>query len=195
MSKISNAILMMELLSTGKKYSVAELASIIEVTPRMIRLYKDELEKAGIYIDTIRGPYGGYVLNQNIRIPARKFKQSDYEFLSSLKVSENNQAKLQELSDKIRGVYFGSKIETIELNTITKPIYNILVKAIKESRKVKITYYSYTKGETIRVIHPFDLFLTSNGWGCAAFCEARQDLRHFELRRISKIEILDEFYK
>ena len=35
----------------------------------MIRVYKEELEKAGIFIDTIRGPYGGYVLNQHISIP------------------------------------------------------------------------------------------------------------------------------
>ncbi len=37
----------------------------------MIRVYKDEIEKAGIYIDTIKGPYGGYVLNQNINVPKR----------------------------------------------------------------------------------------------------------------------------
>ena len=32
----------------------------------------EELEKAGIFIDTIRGPYGGYVLNQYVHIPRRK---------------------------------------------------------------------------------------------------------------------------
>ena len=45
----------------------------------MIRPYKDELEKSGIYIDSIMGPYGGYVLNQGIRLPERKFKKKDYE--------------------------------------------------------------------------------------------------------------------
>lgn len=42
----------------GKKYSILELAGLLEVSPRMIRVYKDEIEKSGIYIDTIRGPYG-----------------------------------------------------------------------------------------------------------------------------------------
>ena len=71
MSKISNVLTMLEYLSSGKKYSITELSEKLEVTPRMIRVYKGEIEKAGIYIDTIKGPYGGYVLNQNINVPKR----------------------------------------------------------------------------------------------------------------------------
>ena len=71
MSKISNVLTMLEYLSKGRKYSISELSEKIEVSPRMIRVYKDELEKAGIYVDTIKGPYGGYVLNQNINLPRR----------------------------------------------------------------------------------------------------------------------------
>ena len=71
MSKISNVLLMFEYLSTGRKYSISELAERLEVSPRMIRVYKDELEKAGIYIDTVRGPYGGYILRQNANLPKK----------------------------------------------------------------------------------------------------------------------------
>lgn len=71
MSKVSNVLTMLEYLSSGRKYSIKELSDKLEVTPRMIRVYKDEIEKAGIYIDTIKGPYGGYVLNQNINVPKR----------------------------------------------------------------------------------------------------------------------------
>ena len=68
MSKLSNTLTMLQLLSSGRKYSIKELSDILEVTPRQIRTYKEDLEKAGIYIDTIMGPYGGYVLNQEIKI-------------------------------------------------------------------------------------------------------------------------------
>lgn len=71
MSKISNILTMIELLSSGRKYSISELSDKLEVTPRMIRTYKSEMELVGIYIDTIKGPYGGYVLNQNINVPKR----------------------------------------------------------------------------------------------------------------------------
>ena len=195
MSKLSNTITMLELLNTGKKYSVNELAEILEVTPRMIRSYKEDLDKAGIYIDSLRGPYGGYVLNQTIKVPRRKFKKSDYLFLANLSVSEEDRRHLDEIADKVRGIYFGSEVEEAELTSSTRNYYNILVRAIKERRKVYIKYYSYNKGENERIIYPFDMFSTSSGWGVSAFCELRNDFRHFELKRINEIKLLDEFFE
>lgn len=197
MSKISNVITMMNLLSNGKKYSIEELSKVLEVTPRMVRIYKDELEKAGIYIDSIMGPYGGYVLNQSIRIPERKFKKEDYEILNQYIINNSNadsKEKLENLKDKIRGIYIGSQQEQRELNLNTETLtkYNCLTRAIKERRKVKILYYSYNKGETERVINPAEMFLFKDGWYCAAFCELRKDIRHFELKRMRKLELLEE---
>ena len=71
MSKVSNVLEMLELLSSGRKYQISELAEKLEVSPRMIRVYKDECEKAGIYIDTVKGTYGGYVLRQDVHVPRR----------------------------------------------------------------------------------------------------------------------------
>ena len=197
MSKISNTITMLELLNNNKKYTIDELSEKLEVTPRMVRIYKEELDKAGIYIDTVRGPYGGYVLNQSIRVPKRKFNKEDLDLLNDIetKLDNNKKIKLEILKDKIRGIYQGSTIEKNELNKETLPKYNLLTKAIKEKRKVKILYFSYNKGEIERIIYPYDMFLYTNGWGCAAYCTLRHDLRHFELNRIIKCELLSEFYE
>lgn len=199
MSKISNTISMLNLLSTGKKYSIQELATILEVSPRMIRTYKEELEKSGIYIDSIMGPYGGYVLNKSIRIPERKFKKSDYELLDSYISTTTDierKEKLILLKDKIRGIYIGSKQEEKELNlnNETQRKYNTLMRAIKLRRKVKILYYSYNSGENERIIEPAEMFLFKDGWYCAAFCELRGDIRHFELKRIKNLELLEEIF-
>lgn len=183
---------MLQYLENGRKYNIKELADKLEVSERMIRVYKEELEKAGIYIDTLMGPYGGYVLNQKVRIPTRKFSKSDYEFLKNLNVDELDKEKLQIIADKVHGVYFNSSNEKIELKDDIKNSYNILTRAIKEKRKVKINYYSFSNGNQDRTIRPYDMFLYDTGWGCAAFCELRNDLRHFELKRINKIELLDE---
>jgi len=192
MSKISNVILMMQYLENGRKYTIKELAEKLEVSERMVRVYKEELEKAGIYIDTIMGPYGGYVLNQSIRIPTRKFSKADYEFLKGLDVSDDNKEQLEIIADKVHGIYFDSKNENLELSNETRGYYNILTRAIKEKRKVLINYYSYVHGNQDRVIHPLDMFLYNSGWGCAAYCEKKKDLRHFELKRINEIKLLDE---
>ena len=194
MSKISNVLLMLGYLKNGRKYTIQELSEKLEVSQRMVRIYKDELEKAGIYIDTIMGPYGGYVLNQSIRVPVRKFTHDDYIFLHNLKVNKEDKEKLEIIADKVHGVYFDSKNENIELSGNLKNYYNILTRAIKEKRKVLINYYSYTHGNQDRIIHPLDMFLYNSGWGCAAYCEKRKDLRHFELKRINKIELLEDKY-
>ena len=194
MSKLSNCLLMLEYLENGRKYNIKELAEKLEVSERMVRSYKEELEKAGVFIDSIMGPYGGYVLNQSIKIPLCKFSKEDYEFLKSLEVNEEDKEKLQIIADKVHGIYFESQNDNIELKDDIKNYYNILNKAIKEKRKVKINYYSFTDGNLNRIIRPYDLFLYNSGWGCAAFCELRQDLRHFELKRINKMELLDETF-
>lgn len=200
MSKVSNVITMLELLQTGKKYSINELSNKLEVSERMIRVYKEELEKAGIYIDTIMGPYGGYVLNQRVRMPIRKFKLKDAELLNTYITQEKDEKKKEELiilQDKIKGVYIGSKQEEQELNLKDEngKKYNLLTRAIKEKRKVKILYYSYGKGENERIIDPIEMFLFQEGWYCAAFCEKKQDIRHFELKRIIKYKLLNEKYE
>ena len=41
MTKLSNTIMLLRLLQNGKKYSIKELAEKIEVSPRMIRQYKN----------------------------------------------------------------------------------------------------------------------------------------------------------
>ena len=196
MSKISNVITMLQLLNSGRKYSIKELSERLEVSERMIRVYKDELEKSGIYVDTIMGPYGGYVLRQSVKMPIRKFKVKDDEILEkyiSLEKDELEKEKLMLLKDKIYGIYVSSKSDD---NIITKDDnqnkYNILTRAIKEKRKVKINYYSYNKGENERVICPAEMFLFSEGWYVAAFCLKKNDIRHFELKRIIDLELLDE---
>ncbi len=200
MSKLSNTITLLTLLNTGRKYSIKELANILEVSERMIRVYKEDLEKSGIYIDTIMGPYGGYVFNQSIRLPVRKFKMSDALLLDKYIELENDETlknKLVVLQDKVKGVYIGSKVEDKELDLTneSQKKYNLLMRAIKERRKVFIRYYSFNKGENDRVICPADMFLFHDGWYCAAFCEVKQDIRHFELKRIIDYKLLDDKYE
>lgn len=156
MSKLSNTLTMLQLLSTGRKYSIKELSDILEVTPRMIRVYKDDLEKAGIFIDTIMGPYGGYVLNQEIKINTEKYKVN-------LSLEDQNK-------------------------------YNILTRALKEKRKVKILYTSKSSGTKERIIEPAEMFLFKDGWYCVAYCCLREDMRQFSLKDIKEIELLEEHF-
>lgn len=200
MGKVSNVITMASLLSNGRKYGIKELATELEVTPRMIRVYKEELEKTGIYIDTIRGPYGGYVLNQGLRLPNRSFNKKDVDLLLEVSKHVKDNKIINELNylvDKINGIYKENKDSNIEIKLSGENLlkFNLFNRAIKEKRKVKILYYSFNKGDNERIIHPYDMFLYSNGWGVASYCEIKKDIRHFEFNRIKKYELLEENFE
>ena len=204
MSKLSNAMTMLELLSNNRKYSVKELANILEVTDRMVRIYKQDLEKAGIYVDTISGPYGGYILNHNVILPQRGFSKYDILLLKNISdILDNNKDfefknQYQEFIDKVNGIYKSSKKKSsneILTESDNKNKYNILSKAIKEKRKVWIDFISLDKTAHERVIHPANLFLYNDEWYVSAFCELRGEIRHFSLPRIKSIKLLEETYK
>ena len=88
MSKLGNTLAMLKILETGRKYTVNELSSMIEVSPRMIKTYKAELEKAGIYIETINGIYGGYVYNHKNNYDV-SFSINDVSCLNSVFAATN----------------------------------------------------------------------------------------------------------
>jgi len=204
MSKISNALTMLELLNNNRKYSIKELAEILEVTERMIRVYKTDLEKAGIYIDTIKGPYGGYVLSHSVLLPQRGFSKYDILLLNnSLELLKQNKNfdftnEYQELIDKVNGIYKSSKKKSgsiILQEKDNKDKYNILFKAIKEKKKVLINFLSLDKNAKERTIHPCNLFLYNDEWYVSAFCELRSEIRHFSLPRILELKLLEDSYK
>lgn len=156
MSKLSNVLMMLQLLQNKRKYSIKELSEKLEVSPRMIRQYKDELEYAGIYIETIYGPYGGYVLNQDVKIPEKFIKPKN-----------------------------------IKLDN--REYYNLLSKCINNHNKCYIEYYPKEHDKmTKRVIRPYNLMILDNEWGVAAYCENKQEIRHFYLNRITLIKELEE---
>ncbi len=62
MSKTSNELIVLKILSDGRIHSGKELANKVEVGERMIRTYIQDLELAGYYIISIRGRHGGYKL-------------------------------------------------------------------------------------------------------------------------------------
>lgn len=63
MSKVANMLNMVKILEDGKIHTIQDLANKLEVSTRMIRIYKQELEQAGIYIQGKQGVNGGYILD------------------------------------------------------------------------------------------------------------------------------------
>jgi len=196
MSKLSNILLMLQFLQNGRKYSIKELAEKLEVSERMIRKYKEELEYAGILVDTIKGPYGGYVLNKDFNIPYLNFTNDDLDIIREscqLMKDSNMKQGLTDIYSKITLNLNNKKnnrkpifSENLELN-----VFNKVNNAYKNNLKLKIKYYNLQHGESIRTIYPLGLYLFQNEWWVSAYWEEKEDMRQFHLKRIRDCEILD----
>ena len=195
---------MIKILKDEKIHNRKDLAEKIEISPRMVKQYKNELEQAGIYIESKRGINGGYYLNKELNnidigltyqelIKLKEIEQyfnDDQDFKKIIgKIIESYEKNINEADLK--------KINRIqELGKINlKDTYLSLRKAINRKNKVKIKYYSNDSGLNDRVIHPADMFYYLEEWYVAAFCEKRNAIRLFKLNDIQEYEILDDKYE
>lgn len=195
---------MIKILKDEKIHNMKDIAEKIEISPRMVKQYKNELEQAGIYIESKRGINGGYSLNKELNnidigltyqelIKLKEIEQyfnENQDFKKIIgKIIENYEKNINEADLK--------KINRIqELGKINlKDTYLSLRKAINRKNKVKIKYYSNDFGSNDRVIHPAEMFYYLEEWYVAAFCEKRNAIRLFKLNDIQEYEILDDKYE
>lgn len=199
MSKIYNALAMLDILSSKRKYTIKELSEKLELSPRMVRYYKEELERLGYYIESTTGVDGGYQLISDVYLPKISVSKYDLELLNGVKefLEKNNYPFNEELDtfiNKIQGIYTGSQKKYVSNNTIKnssdKEKYEIFNNAIKNNKRVEISYLSLQNTTSERVIQPCEIFKHKDNLYVAAYCELRGEIRHFEFQRINTIKVL-----
>ncbi len=196
MGKIANMLYMIDLLNTGNIYTLKELSEKIGVTERMIRYYKDEICNNGIAIESFKGPNGGYFMIDEIK-NYTSINKYDIQLLDNVKhfLSENNFKyvdKYEEFLDKAKKMYsiyeekskYIANVDTTSSDVIEK----IIKSAISKNEKVEIVYNDVDGSQHRRVIHPLYLFKYKENYYVTAFCELRNDIRHFEIKRIVNIK-------
>lgn len=199
MAKFSNMLVMINLLKSGHKYSVKELANYLEVSERVVREYKLFLEEAGIYLETIRGPYGGYVLNRDISMPTLKFDKQDLDLLTQCILKEQDDEaseKLRNLKNKINYAVIDheNKMEKILTDDEMIKKYNMFSRAMKYNLKMKIKYQNLQHGISVRTVYPLSLYLFQGEWWSSCYWEEKDDMRQFHLIRILDAELLEEHF-
>lgn len=196
MGKIANMLYMIDLLNTGNIYTLKELSEKIGVTERMIRYYKDEICNNGIAIESFKGPNGGYFMIDEIK-NYTSINKYDIQLLDNAKhfLSENNFKyvdKYEEFLDKTKKMYsiyeekskYIANVDTTSSDVIEK----IIKSAISKNEKVEIVYNNVDGSQHRRIIHPLYLFKYKENYYVTAFCELRNDIRHFEIKRIVNIK-------
>lgn len=196
MGKISNAIKMLNYLNTGNKYNVKQLSEKLGISERMVRYYKNELEEAGIPIETFMGTDGGYYILKTNE-PYNQFNKYDLELLEDVynKLKEINYSNIDKLEKLISKIKHLSDIEeekskyfiTNKIEDNSK-MYFTLNKAIANKERILILYKNLKGVWKERYIHPMHIFKYDDKFYVTAFCELRNDIRHFEFSRIKIAE-------
>lgn len=196
MSKFSNMLFMIDLLNTGNKYSIKELSQKLGVTERMIRYYKEELENNGIFIESFKGPNGGYFMLDRVKnyISFNKYDVQLLENISEVLEKSNFpfMKSYKDLLEKVKNMYSIAEEKSkfiVDIKSLdNNEIFNIVKSSIKKQEAINIEYRNIDGTISKRTIHPLQLFNYKDINYVTAYCELRKDIRHFEIERIENIE-------
>ncbi len=185
--------------SATKPRTAQHIADELEVTKRTI--YRDIVALQAMRVP-VEGEAGiGYVMRSGYDLPPINFDVEEAEAITvglaliartgDKGLNRAARSAVQKLTETTRlsSTLFASTwgVEEPEVIDLT-----IVRKAIREDRKLRITYRNGEGIETRRIIWPIAIAYHSEAIIIAAWCELRQSLRNFRPDRVSEYQELDE---
>ena len=202
---------MLEILYSRSVVPISELARLLETNPRNVPEYKKELEKAGYVIDTVPGRYGGYHLNKKYTFPSIKLTVDEKAGLASgfdYLLQRNDFMHKDGYSKAMAKISAALMTAETPENTLVAnrfPLimpekeleerYATLSHCIAGKISIEIEYLSLSNETTVRVLHPYKLFMYNNAWFVIGYDQLSDDFRYFKLNRITRFRITGQPFR
>lgn len=196
------------LLDQSKVITAKKLAETLAVSERTIYRDIQDLSLSGVPIEAEAGV--GYRLMKGFHLPSLMF---DEEELAALALgarmvqawtdkglaSAANQAlrKIENmLPEALRSELDRQELLVPDFNvdSVTRTHLALLRGAIKQQYKVSYDYRREDGQHSSRVVLPLGLFYWGRVWTLVAWCELRDDFRHFRLDRMIQTEVLSQSF-
>lgn len=102
----------------------------------------------------------------------------------------------QSLTPKLQTVFENSTLRVGKRNGLRKAHHNMasLRSAIRRRVKIQTAYTDRSGKESERIIWPFALGYLSGEIILAAWCEQRDDFRHFNVAQLKSLQLMDDTY-
>jgi predicted DNA-binding transcriptional regulator YafY len=192
----------------------ANLANILETSERTIYRDIDILCEAGLPIQSIPGPTGGYSFMENYKINSNMLTGGDIIplLLSTMGVRpEKNTEMAQQvrnavirlessLSEEHREEIIRAR-EKFFIDTdpwwgkrILSQYVDVIQKSVLDLKKLRICYKKHGGDISERCIHPYGVVVKESEWYVVAFCELKNDIRVFKCSRIENMEVLEQSF-
>ena len=202
--KTERLIGILSVLLQKEQVTAPELAEMFEVSRRTISRDIDALSAAGIPLYTLQGTGGGIRIMPGYRFDRTVLTNKDMqELLTGLRSLDsisgtNRYVQLMEKLSAGSSVVRADSHILINLAAWNKTAVSQKIELIRmaaEQGKKLHFHYSSPKGESERVIEPYDLVFEWSRWYVWGWCEKRQDYRLFKLNRMTEIRTGDPFVK
>ncbi|MFT5865503.1 MAG: putative DNA-binding transcriptional regulator YafY [Gammaproteobacteria bacterium] len=184
------------------------LADELEISIRT--LYRDMAELTAQRVP-ITGEAGtGYVLGEGYDMPPLMLTADELEAaalgaawvasqadLSLARAARDLVSKLSEaIPHELRPIVMDASSRTISTHTKVGEQFDgaVLRRAIRERSKLRLTYQDQNDEITTRVVWPMLIVYLNTDRYIVAWCETRQDYRHFRTDRVRQLDVLEGKY-
>jgi len=207
-SPTARAVRTLEILQERPGTTADQLAAVLGVTERAARRYIGILREAGIPVESVRGPYGGYRLGRGTRLPPVVFTQEQALGLV-MAVLDGQPAAIDPddpigaaLSKVIRALpdSIGRQAAALRGYASATPdrypartdptITNALVTAVADRRRVAITYRGESGEQYDAEVDPWAVVVRHRRWYLLCHSHRADAVRTYRIDRVRAVRQL-----
>jgi predicted DNA-binding transcriptional regulator YafY len=211
-SPTARALLALELIQDSPGITADRLADKLGVTGRAARRYVEILREAGILVESVRGPYGGYRLGRGARLPPLMF--SSTEALALVMAVLDGHHDVSEPTDPVGSAIgkivralpeaVSAQVDAVRRTTAPAPDHGAarpdpgttsdLVQACSTHRRVRIGYRSEAGSEWVMEVDPWAVVVRHGRWYLLCHSQAKDIRRAYRIDRVRSVEVLHETF-
>ncbi len=203
-SPTARALRTLEILQNRPGCTAGQLAERLGVTDRAARRYVAILREAGIPVESLRGPYGGYRLGRGVRLPSLVFTAAEavglvMAVLDGRHAAADSDDPVGSGLGKLIGalpVQVGQQAATMREHARAVPdrwarpdadITSALVEAVGEQRQVRIGYRSAAGNSHSFDVDPWSVVVRYGRWYLLCFAHHANAVRTYRVDRVTAV--------
>lgn len=208
-SPTARALLTLELLQASPGITADRLAGKLGVSERAARRYIGILREAGIPIESVRGPYGGYRVGRGLRLPPLMFTAAEALGLVMAVLDGHHDAGDpttlvgSALGKIVRALPepVAAQAEAVRRTTAPAPdraaarpnhdTTTALVHARSNHRRVRLGYRTEAGAELIIEADPWAVVVRHGRWYLLCWSHPAKARRAYRIDRVTTVEIID----
>ena len=211
-SPTARALLALELIQDSPGVTADRLADKLGVSERAARRYVGILREAGIPVESVRGPYGGYRLGHGVRLPPLMFTAT--EALALVMAVLDGHHDVSDSTDPVGSAMgkivralpaaVAAQAEAVRRTTAPAPdraaarpdpnTTTTLVQACSNHRRVRLDYRSEAGSEWITEIEPWAVVVRHGRWYLLCRSAGKDNRRAYRIDRVRAVTVLDETF-